>query len=140
MLKLTKGFTLLEMLVVIGIIAIMIGMGTASFSTAQKKARDSKRKTDLRIIQNALEQYYSVCNTSYPVAQTDPNGSLVPTLICPAPSIVILNTVDLPKDPKSKTYYNMTGGTDYYLICAPTQTATMGLETETAPYCLKNQQ
>ncbi|NCO89124.1 type II secretion system protein, partial [Candidatus Roizmanbacteria bacterium] len=45
MLQLKKAFTLLEILVVIGIISIMVAMGTASYSTAQKKARDAKRKT-----------------------------------------------------------------------------------------------
>lgn len=131
-----KGFTLLEILVVIGIIAIMVAMGTASFSTAQKKARDAKRKTDLRTIQNGLEQYYSVCGYKYPT----PASGLVNEVFCPDPTIGILQSADTPTDPKSKEKYNMPVGGDTYSICAPTQTATMGLETETAAYCLKNQQ
>jgi len=73
-----KAFTLLEMLVVIGIIALLIGMGATSYSNVQKKARDTKRKTDLKNIQNALEQYYSICNFSYPTTLTI--GDLPPTI------------------------------------------------------------
>ena len=54
------------MLVVIGIIAVLVSMGIASYSTAQKKARDAKRKADLKAFQNAMEQCYSVDNYSYP--------------------------------------------------------------------------
>lgn len=136
MLKLKKAFTLLEILVVIGIIAIMIGMGTASYSTAQKKARDARRKTDLRTIQNALEQYYAVCGYNYPT----PASGLINEVYCPNPSISILESIDTPTDPKSKAKYNMPTGGAIYKICAPTQTANMGLETEPTPYCLKNQQ
>ena len=57
-----KAFTLLEMLVVIGIIAVLLGMGALSYSTAQRKARDAKRKLDISAVKNAMEQYYSLCN------------------------------------------------------------------------------
>lgn len=50
-----KGFTLIELLVVIGIISVLVGMATFSFTNAQKKARDVKRKTDLRQIASAIE-------------------------------------------------------------------------------------
>ena len=61
-----RGFTLLELLIVIAIIGILTAMGTVSYSTAQKRARDSKRQADLKAIQNAFEQYYSKNKGSYP--------------------------------------------------------------------------
>ena len=61
-----RAFTLLEMLIVISIIGILVGMGTVSYSTAQKKTRDAKRKIDLKAVQNCMEQYYAV-NTAYKV-------------------------------------------------------------------------
>jgi len=64
--KYKPGFTLLELLIVIAIIGILTAMGTVSYSTAQKRARDSKRQSDLKAIQNAFEQYYSKNNGSYP--------------------------------------------------------------------------
>lgn len=59
------GFTLIEMIVVLGIISIIVGLITVSLSTAQKKARDTKRKTDLTNFQNCMEEYFST-NTSAP--------------------------------------------------------------------------
>lgn len=130
-----KGFTLLEMLVVIGIIAILVSIGISSYSTAQKKARDAKRKSDLKSIQSALEQYYSICGFQYPSPGT---GNTVPSSIsCSNPTVVIMNPV--PLDPKTNASYQMTQTTSNdYTICAP-NTPPLESESETS-YCLINQQ
>lgn len=137
-----KAFSLLEMLVVIGIIAIIIGMGTVSYSTAQKKARDSKRKADVKSIQSALEQYYSLCTYVYPTQTT--LTSIIAT--CITPTVVLMNTT--PLDPKTNQNYIYTTSVsdNTYSICVPTINASQPLETETSPggtvtpYCLYNQQ
>jgi prepilin-type N-terminal cleavage/methylation domain-containing protein len=127
------GFTLLELLVVIAIIGTFLAVGIGSFSTAQKKARDTKRKTDLREIHNALEQYYSVCGSTYPV----PTG-LSSEIVCSSPSLAIMPIV--PQDPRGGSYY--CGPTpdpsrcsqNGYTICA-------NLESETVNYyCISNSQ
>lgn len=134
MTKKRAGFTLLELLVAIGIIVLIVGMGFTSYSTAQKKARDAVRKSDLKAIQNSLEQYYSVCGYTYPNPAT---GNIVPTIVCTTPpAINILTTPS--KDPKSGSDYTMTGGGSSYSVCAPNSPP---LETEgVASYCLSNQQ
>jgi len=53
-----KGFTLIELMVAISIIAIISAVGITTFSQSQKLARDAKRKQDLRSIGIALELYY----------------------------------------------------------------------------------
>jgi prepilin-type N-terminal cleavage/methylation domain-containing protein len=53
-----KGFTLIELMIAISIIAIISAIGLASYSQAQKLARDSKRKQDLRQVAIALELYH----------------------------------------------------------------------------------
>ncbi len=52
-----KGFSLIELLVVIGIIASIVGFAAVSYSTVNRKARDTKRKGDMEQIRSALEIY-----------------------------------------------------------------------------------
>lgn len=52
----TKGFTLVELLVVITIISILAVGGLSLFASAQQKARDSVRQTDLRSFTTTIEQ------------------------------------------------------------------------------------
>lgn len=61
-----KAFTLLELLVVIGIIGTMMALATVAYSKTQISGRDSRRKQDLVAIQNALEQYYAASGYVYP--------------------------------------------------------------------------
>jgi len=73
-----EGFTLFELLVVISIIGLIVAVGMVSYSQAQKRGRDARRKEDLKAWQNALEQYYSA-NTAYPnIASCDPGSSFLP--------------------------------------------------------------
>ena len=50
-----KGFTLLELLVVMVILGLLAAIGLSSFISSQKKGRDARRKADLSSIQSALE-------------------------------------------------------------------------------------
>lgn len=130
----SNGFTLLELLVAIGIIVVIVSMGFVSYSTAQKTARDAKRKSDLKAIQNSLEQYYSVCGYQYPNPAA---GNAVPTIICTTPPTADILT-ETPKDPLTGSDYSMTGGSSSYSICGPN---TPPLETDDiASYCLTNRQ
>ena len=52
-----KAFTLVELLIVIAIIGILTAILTFSFMEAQKRTRDTKRKSDLKTIQVAFEAY-----------------------------------------------------------------------------------
>lgn len=62
-----QGFTLIELLVVIVIIGVLSTIGLATYSNAQKSARDAKRKADLNQI-NLYLQYYYNDNGRYPAA------------------------------------------------------------------------
>ena len=61
-----KGFTLIELLVVIAIIGLLSTLAVVALSSARQKARDSKRLSDLKQVQTALELYYTDKN-AYPV-------------------------------------------------------------------------
>jgi prepilin-type N-terminal cleavage/methylation domain-containing protein len=54
-----KGFTLVELLVVITIIGILSNIGISTFSSAQQKTRDAKRKAYLKQIADAFEAYHN---------------------------------------------------------------------------------
>ncbi|MEI7498565.1 MAG: prepilin-type N-terminal cleavage/methylation domain-containing protein [Candidatus Falkowbacteria bacterium] len=57
--KKNNGFTLIELLVVIGIIGLISTIAVISLNTARSRARDVKRKTDIKTIKTALELYNS---------------------------------------------------------------------------------
>lgn len=54
-----KGFTIVELLIVIVIIGILAMLVLNTFSGAQQKARDTERQTDANSVAKQLEAYYA---------------------------------------------------------------------------------
>ncbi len=72
-----KGFTLVELLVVISIIAILSVIGMVVFSSVQKSARDARRRSDIDAIAQALE--INKTSAGYqPIANTAFAGGVIP--------------------------------------------------------------
>lgn len=116
-----RGFTMIELLVVIAIIAILVAVGTVSFSTAQKKTRDTKRKSDMQDVQKAFEQWYGK-NNKYPTNAAPDNCTDALSVELPG---------GFPKDPKNSgayTYsYNTCDATGTsYCSCALLESPTSG--------------
>lgn len=63
--KKLKGFTLIEMLVVIAIIAVVLALALPNYLGVRERARDAKRKVEMRELKSALRLYYNDFNT-YP--------------------------------------------------------------------------
>jgi len=96
-----SGFTLLELLIVIAIIGILVAIGTASYASAQKRARDTRRQGDMKAIQNAFEQFYSQ-NGTYPSS-------------CSISSDFLLGGI--PSDPLGQAYFQSCNVSSY-CFCA----------------------
>lgn len=120
-----KAFTLLEMLIVLGIIATILSVLSVSFSSTQKKSRDAKRRGDLKALQEGLEQYYSVCNFNYPASLSAP-------VACSGTPFIS----SVPTDPQTGAAYSYTpSGTSSFTLC--TSSIESGGPTG---FCVYNQQ
>lgn len=53
-----RGITLVEVLIVMAVIGTLATIIFANVSKARQNARDAQRKTDIALIQGALERYY----------------------------------------------------------------------------------
>jgi prepilin-type N-terminal cleavage/methylation domain-containing protein len=74
-----RGFTALELLIVIAIMSILIGLVLASFTSAKKSVTDKRALSTLQSVQASLEQYKLACMT-YPKtldrgANNSPSGT-----------------------------------------------------------------
>ncbi len=96
-----KGFTLIELLVVVAIIGILAALVISYLGQARLKARDTKRKGDLRTIQTALTNYADDNNGNYPAALSN---------------LVVQYMPQVPTDPTTGAAYGYaTSGTTYEL-------------------------
>jgi type II secretion system protein G len=66
-LKAPRGFTIVELLIVIVVIAILASISVVAYSGVQQRARDTRRVSDMNTIVKALEMY-KIQTGSYPVA------------------------------------------------------------------------
>ncbi|MDD2934998.1 MAG: type II secretion system protein [Candidatus Pacebacteria bacterium] len=71
--KNNSGFTLIEILFVIGIISLLSSVILTNMHDARKMGRDAKRLIDMKEIQKALEFYYDE-NGRYPSSDVDGCG------------------------------------------------------------------
>src|SRR3989344_1829872 len=142
-----RGFTLVELLVVISIIAILSVLGLTLFTNVQKNARDTQRRSDIDAIAKALEikktsMNYVVLGTTHfangtiPVA--GPSGDLYcanSTASTPPANPTTAWTTACPTSP---TGYGPVGATNppagtSWKVCA-------WLETSAAAFCKVNLQ
>lgn len=69
-----RGFTLVELIVVIAIIGVLSSSVLALLSSAQREAKDKRRISDLQQLQRALE-LYSVDYQGFPKESEGANGN-----------------------------------------------------------------
>ncbi len=87
-----KGFTFVELLVVITIIGIIFASGIVAFTSLTIRSRDTRRRSDLEAIRQSLEMCRSLAG-SYPTSIYDVGG-----ISCSVSGPVLMSIV--PTDPK----------------------------------------
>jgi len=103
----SHGFTLIEILVVIAIMAILMSIIFGSITAARTKSRDNKRLSDVKEIQLALEQYFDA-NNAYPLSSS--NTFTASNALAPYVN-------PLPTDPSSGAgYYYASDGNSYFCV------------------------
>lgn len=105
-----KGFTLVELLVVVAIIGLLAGIAVVSVNSTRVRARDARRIADIKQIQNALELYNNANSGVYPTEAADATLGAGAELaisstggIGAAAGDIFLNVV--PKDPSANQNY-----------------------------------
>jgi prepilin-type N-terminal cleavage/methylation domain-containing protein len=68
-----KGFTLVEIMIVVAIIALLAAIAVPGFLRARKRSQASRILNDLRMIDSAVDQYAIETNraTSFPITVAD---------------------------------------------------------------------
>jgi len=126
--KFSKGFTLIEMLIVITIIALLASLILVGMGGARAKTRDARRIADLHNVMNALELYYAK-NSQYP--QDIASWSDLETILTGAG----IGVSRIPKDPLSGTgssyeYGEDDGDYQDYILGATLETPDAALDND----------
>ena len=124
----SKGFTLIELLVVIAIIGILSTVATVSLVQARRRARDTKRISDIQQLRSAL-LIYSNQRATYPL--TNLGSYPVGPIVLGIGTAKCLDTVDdgfhdecdaasvimqrVPSDPAGYQY-SKTGDSSYNIV------------------------
>lgn len=129
------AFSLIELLVVIALIGILVAIATVSYTTIQKRSRDSRRITEFKAIQQAMEQYYANHASAYPGSCLGLDTTYLPN--------------GMPLDPKSGISYADESVSSCpgpsYCFCIPMEVSS-GNATENCSgtvgtfYCIRNVQ
>ncbi len=127
--KKQKGFTFIELLVSVTIMAVLMAAAIVSYSNTNLRSRDAKRKADLEVIRSALE----ICRSNY----SEYPSSIASNITCTQSGVpTSMKTLEsTPVDPKDDTPYVYTPGAT---VTEYTLSANLELPTYPTVYSLKN--
>lgn len=103
-----QGFTLIEMLIVIVVIAILLGVLLPSFRGAQDEASEQRARSELRTLATAIESYYIHNSNDLPANLT--------TLITATPRIISAVPDDPFRSGSNDYQYDEDANGVYYVV------------------------
>lgn len=139
---LQKGFTLVELLIVIAIIGVLAALLMSNFIGVRQRARDAQRKSDLKQVQSALELYRSDVGT-YPSCTSSAScnfpscGSSLPA------SGATIYMQKIPCDPSSSynsgSYAYWSDSSSYYIAaCSENASDSQAIAYSSVPTSVKD--
>jgi len=113
-----KGFTLIELMVVIAIIGILAAIAIPKFASANDTARGAKMAADLRTIDSAVSIVIAQGGTPTVTAGTPPTGT-VPALLAtwPVPPVGAYKAVTTGTAAPATAYTLDTAANNYRALC-----------------------
>ena len=131
MIRKHKGFTLIELVVVMALIAVLAALGVGAIIVARNTAKDTTNKSNARALRVGFEAFFAK-NGQYPTAASGATFDATATILnvklntstCPAAKLGG-GLVDYTTSAYTITPYLVNGTTD----CSLAATATSGLIT-----------
>lgn len=121
--QLQAGFTLVELLVVIGIIGVLTSLLVANFVGVRGRAGDVAKKSDLGQLKNALRLYYNDYQR-YPLGDGTLQGCGSDGTGTCATNFSVGTTSYMKELPQSYSYYS--DGNETYLVVTTLENASDG--------------
>lgn len=133
-----KGFTLIELMVVVAIIGILAAIGLAMFNGAQAKARNAAAKADVKAYQAAIEQTYNSQTGVYtaPTGSSFASGSVPTGVDSSQTNMNAGGTVYC----VASTLLNTTADTNHGANCTGCTLGAIQTGTPNTRYCVRNLQ
>ncbi len=98
-----RGFTLLEIMVVVVILSILATFVVQNLAGAPEKARTTKAESDIRTLESAIERY-KLDNARYPTTEQGLKALVEKPRAAPEPNNWKRYIKELPEDPWGQPY------------------------------------
>ena len=134
-----RGFTIIEVLVVVTVLGVLVAIAFFAFSKVQKDSRDSTRQGNVATIAEALEKYYRE-NGEYPSVRSLVNNYAGNTgTVVAAKLKITTDALKMPKMPAGATNALYSGSltNDYIVYTASDSVNNTACQTSTSGGCNK---